>query len=98
MIPAKGEAMQHWKRLIVLTSAGLIVLGSLYVVFSLFFLDFIVDLWWFESLGQGGYFWLRLLYRYAVFAAVTFAFFLVFFLNFWVASRYLGNASPPESK
>lgn len=89
--------MQHWKRLIVLASAGLIVLGILYVVFSLFFLDFIVDLWWYKSLGQGGYFWLRLLYRYAVFAAVTLAFFLVFFLNFWVASRYLGNASSPES-
>jgi uncharacterized membrane protein (UPF0182 family) len=51
---------------------------------------FLVDLWWFSALDYGTYFWLRLLYRYLLSGAVAVIFFLIFFLNFLVASRYLG--------
>ncbi len=78
----------------ILLGVGLLV-GALYVVIGLLYTDFLVDSWWFASLGYTGYFWQRLSYRYLVFAVVTGAFFAVFFLNFWVASRYLGNAPPP---
>ena len=86
--------MQHWKRWLVLAGLGILILGIIHVVFTLLFLDFVVDRLWFQSLGYEGYFWLRLGYRYAVFAGVTFLFFLIFFLNFWVASRYVGNTAP----
>jgi len=56
---------------------------------SLVTVHFLVDLLWFDSLGYGFYFWQRLLYKYAVFAAVAIVFFLIFFLNFRFASRYL---------
>jgi uncharacterized membrane protein (UPF0182 family) len=82
--------MKRWKRRLFLL--GGTVLGGvvLYVVFSFVFLDFLVDLWWFRALNYEGYFWLRQAYRYLVFVGVTLSFFFIFFLNFWVASRYLG--------
>ncbi len=70
--------------------------GALYLVFGLLCTEFLVDQWWFRSLGLEGYFWQRLGYRYVVFLVFTLLFFAVFFLNFWVASRYLGSA--PASK
>lgn len=66
------------------------VVGLVYLMFNRGLLDLIIDCWWFSSLDYGGYFWLRLIYRYLVFIFVTGAFFLIFFLNFWVGSRYLG--------
>ena len=51
---------------------------------------FLIDLWWFEALDFRGYFWLRLLYRYILSGGVTLFFFLILFLNFVAASRYLG--------
>ncbi|MCU0588863.1 MAG: UPF0182 family protein [Syntrophobacteraceae bacterium] len=65
---------------------------------GLLVVDFLVDLWWFDSLGYAFYFWQRLLYRYLVFGGVTLFFFLIFFLNFWVASRYLGTTESAEPK
>ncbi len=67
---------------------------SLYIMLGV---DFLVDLWWFRSLGYEWYFWQRLVYRYVVFAVFTLGFFLVFFLNFWVASRFLGSTSSPQT-
>lgn len=72
---------------------GLFVLTPLA---SLLIVDFLVDLWWFNALGYEFYFWQRLLYRYVIFAGVTIFFFLIFFLNFWVASRYLGSTESSE--
>lgn len=40
--------------------------------------------------GMVNFFWLKLLYRYILSGAVTLFFFLIFFFNFWAASRYLG--------
>ena len=81
--------MHHWRRWLALAGGVILLLGTIHLVFSYLFLDFLVDHLWFQSLGYEGYFWLRVLYRYAVFGAVTLLFFMVFFLNFWLASRFL---------
>jgi uncharacterized membrane protein (UPF0182 family) len=82
------------KRWLYILGGGGLLAAALYVAFGLFYTEFLVDLWWFKSLGYEAYFWQRLTYRYLVFGASTALFFLVFFLNFWVASRFLGNAPP----
>ncbi len=79
--------------ILITTVIGLFALGT---AASLLTVDFLVDLWWFDSLGYAFYFWQRLLYRYVVFGSVTLLFFLIFFLNFWVASRYLGTTESSE--
>ncbi len=79
------------KRLFFLLGGGIAVCGIIYILFNIIFMDFIVDLLWFGSLKLKGYYLLRLYYRYLVFSGVTLAFFLIFFLNFWIASRYLGT-------
>jgi uncharacterized protein len=89
--------MHHWRRWLALAGGVVLLLGAIHLVFSYLFLDFLVDHLWFQSLGYEGYFWLRVLYRYAVFGVVTLLFFMVFFLNFWLASRFLGStAQSPE--
>jgi hypothetical protein len=65
----------------------------LLLVLSIMFADDLVDIFWYHSLGYELYFWQRKLYRYIVFIAVLFLFFLVFFLNFWIASRFLKRSS-----
>jgi uncharacterized membrane protein (UPF0182 family) len=80
------------------TAAGvgvLLLFGVLFLVTSFLTIDYMVDYWWFDSLGYAFYFLQRLFYRYLVFASVTTLFFLIFFFNFWIASRYLGTGSPP---
>jgi uncharacterized protein len=79
----------RWLKLLILAGLAFLVL---YVVFALLYLDFMVDLWWFGALGYEAYFWLRLTYRYLIFGGFTLLFFLIFFLNFWVASRFLGTS------
>lgn len=90
--------MHRMKGWLVALGATLVGLGIASLIMAFFFADFLVDLWWFDALGYGLYFWQRLLYRYVIFAGVTLLFFLVFFLNFWVASRYLGTTTPPPSQ
>ena len=82
--------MPNWKRIPVFLGIILAVLALFYIAFYFVFLESIVDLWWFRSLDYEGYFWLRLLYRYFISGGATLGFFLIFFVNFWVASRYLG--------
>jgi uncharacterized membrane protein (UPF0182 family) len=90
--------MQRIKRWLFLLVLALVVLGGFYLLVGLIFADFVVDVWWFQSLGYGFYFWQKLLYRYVVFGFFTLLFFLVFFLNFWVAGRFLGQVSPGAIK
>jgi uncharacterized membrane protein (UPF0182 family) len=90
--------MSRWKRWLALLLSTVVGILLLYVVVSFVFLDFMVDFWWFRALNYEGYFWLRQGYRYLVFAGVTLSFFFIFFLNFWVASRYLGTSIPAETK
>ena len=85
----------HWLRILILAALGLLVL---YVAFALIFMNFMVDLWWFDSLGYLGYFIQLLTYRYVILVAFSLLFFMVFFLNFWVASRYLGTTAPPAGQ
>ena len=66
------------------------------ILASVFGIDYLVDIWWFDALGYGFYYWQRTLYRYAVFGVVSFLFFLIFFLNFWIAARSLKKK--PEAK
>ena len=70
--------------------------GLTIFVVSRISVHFLVEWWWFDSVGQGFTFWQRLLYKYAVFGTVTCGFFLIFFLNFRFASRYLRRAQPPS--
>ncbi len=82
--------MANWKRILIILALTLLGLAALLLGVGLAFTDLIVDFWWHLELGLGEFFWLKLLYRYILFGAVTLFFLLVFFLNFWAASRYLG--------
>ncbi len=82
--------MGNWKRLILLLAAGIFTLALLVLVAGILLSHFLIDLWWYFSLGFGGYFWLKLLYRFILAGGVTLFFFVLFFSNFWFASRYLG--------
>jgi uncharacterized membrane protein (UPF0182 family) len=94
-IPDKEENMRNRKLLPVLT--GIVLLAIvLYVAFYFVFLNFFVDLWWFESLDFEGYFWLKTLYRFIFFVLVTVFFFAIFLFHFRIASRYLGLNPPDE--
>lgn len=78
------------KRLLGFGVIGFVVLAILAFTFYFFFLDLIVDFWWFTSLDFQGYFWLRLLYKYFILGGVTLLFFFIFFFHFWIAAKYLG--------
>ncbi len=78
------------KKISVTIGAVVIALVITYIAFYFIFLDLFVDLWWFDSLGYKNYFWLRLLYRFFIFAGITLFFFSIFFLHFWLASGFLG--------
>jgi uncharacterized membrane protein (UPF0182 family) len=83
----------RWLKILILTAVGLVLA---YFIFALVFMNFMVDMWWFDSLGYLNYFIRRLTYRYIILVIFSFLFFLVFFLNFWVASRFLGTTTPDE--
>lgn len=85
------------QRLLILGGAAALVI-LLLVILSLFWADFLVDFWWFKSLGYQLYFWQRKLYRYLVFGSVSLLFFLIFFLNFWIAARFLKTSPPPDEE
>ena len=82
--------MKRSRKFLVGSLVGIGLIGLLFVILNVVFLDFVVETMWYQSLGYLGLMFRKMLYKYAVFGGVTFAFFLVFFLNFWVASRYLG--------
>ncbi|MBK5930079.1 UPF0182 family protein [Halochromatium salexigens] len=58
-------------------------------IFALVYAGGVVEIWWYQSLGLGFYFWQRLLYSYVVFAVLTTFFFFFFYLNFRLAARYM---------
>ncbi|MFM8333688.1 MAG: UPF0182 family protein [Candidatus Methylumidiphilus sp.] len=82
--------MPNWKSLLTTAAVALVALIVLAVALGISLTHFLVDFWWFSSLEYGSYFWLRVLYRYIFSGGVTIFFFLIFFMNFWAASRYLG--------
>lgn len=89
--------MNVWQRRAIILGAAIVVLTLVLLGLSFLSANYLVDIWWFESLGYAFYYWQRLLYRYVIFAAVTGLFFAIFFLNFWMASRYLGATAPPAA-
>jgi hypothetical protein len=95
----EGENRKRlWKnRWVTITGA---VLGGGLVIFLLsrITVSFLVDYWWFQSVGHLLYFWQRLLYRYALFGFVAITFFLIFFFNFRYAARCLRVARSVRSE
>ncbi|MEM5787669.1 MAG: UPF0182 family protein, partial [Syntrophobacteraceae bacterium] len=89
--------MVKWQRWLLASVLTLVFGGGILLVGSYVSARYYVEYWWFESLGYASYFWQRTLYRYAVLISVSLAFFLIFFLNFWVASRYLGTTGQQPS-
>ncbi|MDX2453927.1 UPF0182 family protein [Desulfosarcina sp.] len=79
-------------------SAALIGLLVVVVLLKLVFVDFVVDFWWFQSQGMTLYFFMRLAYRYLVFAFFAAVFFAIFYVNFRIASRAVGVADTPGDK
>jgi len=77
---------------------SLLLLAALYVAFHFLFLDFVVDSWWFKSLGYGTYFWQRALYKYVILGGFSLVFFVIFFCNFWIASRFLKRPQSAAGK
>ena len=90
--------MIRWKRWLVALGMSIVAIIGGIVAISFFFTDFLVNMWWFNSLGYELYFWQRVLYKYAIFSAVFICFFLIFFLNFLIASRYLGTSRASRSR
>ena len=86
--------MVHWKRWLAGFIVSVVALIAVIFTLSFFFSHLLVEIWWFDSVGYEAYFWQRALYKYAVLGAVSLFFFLIFFLNFWVASRFLGATLP----
>ena len=82
--------MQNWQRFLALTGFGISLMALAVVLSGVALTDLVVDYWWHEELGYGGFFWWKTLYRYLLSGTVTGLFFLIFFLNFRAASRYLG--------
>ena len=82
--------MRNWKRLLMILAGVLVALNVVVIVMGITLTDFLVDFWWFSSLDYGSYFWLRVIYRYIFLGGVTIFFFIIFFMNFWVASGFLG--------
>ena len=77
---------------------ALFALTVLTLVLKIIFVDFVVDFWWFQSQEMSLYFLLRWVYRYIVFLLFTAFFFLIFYTNFWFASRYVGHSQGPRDK
>jgi uncharacterized protein len=82
----------YWPRLLIAPAVLLLLLGIPLGIF--YFNGFIVDAWWFAALDYELYFWARVLYQTIIFLVVTLFFFSMFFLNFWIGSRYLGAETP----
>jgi uncharacterized membrane protein (UPF0182 family) len=91
--------MKSWKTKLLVAAAALVGLVIAVGLLKLIFVDFVVDFWWFQSQGMTGYFVIRLIYRYLVFAFFAAIFFAFFYVNFWFASRVVGvdETSPDKN-
>jgi uncharacterized membrane protein (UPF0182 family) len=91
--------MKSWKTKLLVAAAALVGLVIAVGLLKLIFVDFVVDFWWFQSQGMTGYFVMRLIYRYLVFAFFAAIFFAFFYVNFWFASRVVGvdETSPDKN-
>jgi len=90
--------MGRWKKWFIAFWALIAIIAIAYVILNFIFIKFFVDFYWYSALGYAGLLLLKLCYKYFIFIGVTLFFFLVIFLNFWVASRYLGCTLSGECK
>ena len=74
----------------------LAILGILIAAVEFIFLDFFVDLWWFQAQGMTSYHLLRILYPYLILIFFTILFFAIFYVNFRVASHIIGFEDKPD--
>jgi uncharacterized membrane protein (UPF0182 family) len=84
--------MKSWKKKLLVTAATLLALAVVVILLNFVFVDSLVDFLWFQSQGLSVYILMRWLYRYVVFAFFTLIFFAFFYVNFWIAARFLGTA------
>jgi len=87
-----------WKKRVLITLVSLLAIVLVIALLKLVFIDFVIDFMWFQSQGMTGYFLLRLLYRYLVFAFSAAVFFGIFYVNFLFASRLVEVAEEAEDK
>ncbi|MBF0233046.1 MAG: UPF0182 family protein [Desulfamplus sp.] len=71
------------------------ILGILIATVKFIFVDFFVDLWWFQSQEMTFYYILRILYPYLVLLFFTSIFFGFFYVNFRIASRIIEFKNKP---
>ncbi len=89
--------MDRWKRWLLAFAGSVLGMGGMVIVASLLLADELINILWFYSAGYEVYYWQRVLYKYLVYTVVTILFFLIFFVNFWTGSRYLGaGGSAPD--
>jgi uncharacterized membrane protein (UPF0182 family) len=82
--------MRNWKNVLTIVALALLGLAVIGLAAGISLTHFLVDFWWFSSLDYDSYFWLRVLYRYILSGGVTIFFFVIFFIHFFAASRFLG--------
>jgi uncharacterized membrane protein (UPF0182 family) len=82
--------MKRTSTLLLKLLVPVLLIGGIGFGVCLLFTDFVVDVLWYKSLGYLQVMFLKTGYKYLVFAVVTIVFFLIIFINFWIASRYLG--------
>mgnify|MGYP001090910616 CR=1 FL=1 len=82
--------MKRSRKFLVGGLVGIGLISLLVIILNVVFLDFVVETLWYQSLGYLDLMIRKIGLKYMVFAMVSGVFFLLFFLNFWVASRYLG--------
>ena len=82
-----------WTGRLVKVFIALLLLAVLLLAGSIFGVNYMIDIWWFNALGYGFYYWQRLLYSYTVFGTVTLVLFIFFFFNFRLAARSFGKES-----
>jgi uncharacterized membrane protein (UPF0182 family) len=93
MTKIKMLKIKKWMAFII----GLLgILAILIAAVKFIFIDFFVDLWWFQDQGMTSYYLLRLLYPYLILIFFTILFFAIFYVNFRVASHIIGFEDKPD--
>lgn len=93
MTKIKMLKIKKWMAFII----GLLgILAILIAAVKFIFIDFFVDLWWFQGQGMTSYYLLRLLYPYLILIFFTILFFAIFYVNFRVASHIIGFEDKPD--
>lgn len=88
--------MKSWKKRVFIVAITIVGLLLGVALFELLFVDFVVDFWWFQSQELSIFFLMRWIYRYFVFAFFAAVFFVFFYVNFWIASRFVGAGSKQD--